>query len=462
MSAWSSARTIRITRAPARAGGRAPRSRRPRRRPRRGTRRTAAPARASPPGRARRPGPRPAAVGAALTTSTSTEPSTRRTCTRVGAPPAWRRTLVSASWTIRYAARSMPAGRPSTSPSRVSSTGTPVARTSSTSRSRPASVGWGVYERLVLAQHVQQAAHLGERLRRRPAHRADVLAGAGRVAVDVGLGGPRLDGDDRHGVGDHVVELARDAGALLGDRLAGPLAALGPGGGGLVGADAHHAARPPRGGDEEGQDRDVARVAAAAPVVGVQRGQHRRPPAAPPGGSARASGPHVAGDRERGDEHRRERHDAVVRGVGGRDPHQQSRRRSARAPGSGSGGATAAAPSRAAPPAIRTARVPGPSTATASTSAHTRDGPGDRQVDRLRHAQGALDAGDRLHARIVGGAPAARASSRGRIRVSPWSHAVAPRRGPGRDRRPTRRTGGRPEASPRRRHGPSRTGGAPR
>ena len=177
------------------------------------------------------------------------------------------------------------------------------------------------------------------------------------------------------------------------------------------------------------------------------------------GGSATASGPHVARDGERRDQHRRERHDAVVRGVGGRDPQEQHgaderehRDREAAAPQERD--------------RVRQRHQDperGGAGAVDRDGLHERpqgDGPGDRQVDRLRHAKGALDAGDVLHARIVGGGAPPAASSRGRIRMRPWSHAVAPPGRAGRDRGPTRRRGSLAEPSPRRRHGPSRTGGA--
>jgi hypothetical protein len=71
----------------------------------------------------------------------------------------------------------------------------------------------------VLTQHPDQPAHLGQRLA------AGLFDGQERIALSV-LGGRqqsshrrRLHGHDTHAVGDHVVQLARDAGPLLGDGL---------------------------------------------------------------------------------------------------------------------------------------------------------------------------------------------------------------------------------------------------
>ena len=74
-----------------------------------------------------------------------------------------------------------------------------------------------------LAQGAEHPAHLVQRL---PAGGLDGAEGVARVAglgVDDVLAVARLDRDDAHAVGHHVVQFPGDAQALLGDRLAGRL-----------------------------------------------------------------------------------------------------------------------------------------------------------------------------------------------------------------------------------------------
>ena len=77
------------------------------------------------------------------TTSTTTSSGPATTRARTVAAPACRRALVRASWRMRYAARSTPAGSWPASPSRVRSTARPAAASSPTSRSASRSRGLG-------------------------------------------------------------------------------------------------------------------------------------------------------------------------------------------------------------------------------------------------------------------------------------------------------------------------------
>ena len=137
-SAWSSASRTRIMRRPASARGSRsrllhdarPRARRPRERPARACRPCPVPVSV--------PVPSPSSV-----TSTSTAPRSYRTTTVACARPACFRAFVSASWTMRYAERSIPGGRGTGDPSTRNSTGSPASRTFAISRSRSRSVGCG-------------------------------------------------------------------------------------------------------------------------------------------------------------------------------------------------------------------------------------------------------------------------------------------------------------------------------
>src|SRR5437588_1095903 len=110
------------------------------------------PASSSPPQRATRsrmptsPCPVPVSVpvpSPSSVTSTSTAPRSYRTTTVACARPAFFRAFVSASWTMRYAERSIPGGRGTGDPSTRNSTGSPASRTFAISRSRSRSVGCG-------------------------------------------------------------------------------------------------------------------------------------------------------------------------------------------------------------------------------------------------------------------------------------------------------------------------------
>ena len=84
---------------------------------------------------------------------------------RARAGPACLSALVSPSWTIRYAERSMPGGSGRGSPSTRTFTGRPASRTCSTSASRPARPGWGASDgrrRRHSRSDAEHAAQLGE------------------------------------------------------------------------------------------------------------------------------------------------------------------------------------------------------------------------------------------------------------------------------------------------------------
>ena len=82
--------------------------------------------------------PRPLSV-----TSIDSSPSCRPIATRHRSVPAWRTTLVTASWMMRNAARSMSAGSGSRLPGQSTSTRTPASRVVAASRSRPTRPGAG-------------------------------------------------------------------------------------------------------------------------------------------------------------------------------------------------------------------------------------------------------------------------------------------------------------------------------
>jgi len=97
----------------------------------------------------------------------------------------------------------------------------------------------------VAAQHAEQAAHLGQRFAGSAAKGGELLRhglGDGSLPEPV-LGRLRLDHDQRHVVGHHVVHLPRDLGPFLKHRPPGP---LGVGQAGLVGERLPRP--PPRGG----------------------------------------------------------------------------------------------------------------------------------------------------------------------------------------------------------------------
>src|SRR5919197_1639625 len=154
------------------------------------------------------------------TISSSSVSRPKRMLTCACASPACLSAFVSASWTIRYAESSIPAGSSRRSPSTVRSTGRPASHLADEShdlveaRLRRERVGG------VLAQHPDEAAHLGERA---TADLLDRLEHLARRAVPAVEDAPLCAGlDDHHrDVGrDHVVELARDPRPLLDHGLA--------------------------------------------------------------------------------------------------------------------------------------------------------------------------------------------------------------------------------------------------
>ncbi len=72
-------------------------------------------------------------------------------------------------------------------------------------------------------QHPEQAAHLGERSARGGGDLPELGDGGLGQALDPVRGAVGLDGDHRHVVGDHVVQLPGDPGAFLQQGAPGPL-----------------------------------------------------------------------------------------------------------------------------------------------------------------------------------------------------------------------------------------------
>jgi hypothetical protein len=70
------------------------------------------------------------------------------------------------------------------------------------------------------AKHPEQPAHLDERVAADLLDRPQDLVRRPRLGRQRAALGPRLEDDHRHVVGDHVMQLARDAGPLLDHRLA--------------------------------------------------------------------------------------------------------------------------------------------------------------------------------------------------------------------------------------------------
>ena len=122
---------------------------------------------------------------------------------------------------MRYAERSIAAGSANGSPSTRSSTGSPARRTSSSSGVEAAEPGLRreLGTVVVLAAHrAEQPAHLAERrsgrsARRRAARRRPRRSARRQPVPD----GADLQHHDADRVGDDVVQLAGDPGALLGD-----------------------------------------------------------------------------------------------------------------------------------------------------------------------------------------------------------------------------------------------------
>ncbi len=157
--------------------------------------------------------------------STTTPSASQRSVTTARRAAAWRMALVSASCAMRTAASSTWGSRSGSGSGRRSSMSRPASPTRgpawtggrSTASVRGASAG-GV---AVAPEHPHRAPHGGERLLRRlgdPPERSRGDLGPGRPHP---VGGLRPDDDGGQVVGDDVVQLAGDAGALLGDDLLG-------------------------------------------------------------------------------------------------------------------------------------------------------------------------------------------------------------------------------------------------
>ena len=161
-------------------------------------------------------GPRPSS-----TTSIVRRSGAYSSSTLALAGPACLSAFVSDSWITRYAARSAPAGQ--------------LAGGSRADHlDRQSRRAHGVEQRIelrepghrcgrsglaVVGQHADQAPHLRQSGTTGLLDLGDRVVRGLRIAVDDGPGRPRLDDHHAHRVGDHVVELARDAGPFEGDRL---------------------------------------------------------------------------------------------------------------------------------------------------------------------------------------------------------------------------------------------------
>ena len=169
----------------------------------------------------------------------------------------------------------MPAGNGEASPSTFSSVGSPASRVCSTSFSTCSRLGCGSQSRCVLgaSQDADEPAHLRERGASGLLDRDQRLALALLVLAEQAAHGGGLDGHHAHRVTDDVVQLARDARALLRDGRARlglalalePLCALDRAGRRLELA-ADREAREPREGERE---RDPGDFAEALPRIVV-------------------------------------------------------------------------------------------------------------------------------------------------------------------------------------------------
>ena len=228
-SAWSSASSTRITPAAPGPGptGRsrvARRSRRPPAARRSAFRRRARPARASRSGRARGPA-RSRPPGRRRGPRAPTAASVYRRTTAARAPRACLSTFVSASCDEPVerdvdAGRQVARDRPRRRSARAARRRGPGRR----ARGSWATPGWGSerVRRRRAAQQAEHAAELGDRLLPGVLDGAQRLPRAVRIAVEQVLGGAGLDHHDADAVGDDVVQLAGDPGALGGDGVRGP------------------------------------------------------------------------------------------------------------------------------------------------------------------------------------------------------------------------------------------------
>ena len=251
--------------------------RRCRRRRRRGQRARACPTRPCPaPGVARRRGRRRRPPARAT-------PPASRTCTR-----AVRRAGVLEHVGQRLLHDPVrreidPGGQPAQVAVGPSSTGRPADRTWSTSSSSPRRLGCGATT-VVRGWSAGRAAGAS-----RPAlpARVSMAASAARAASGLGVDGPlpglRLDDDDAHAVRDEVVQLAGDAGPLVGDGPRGLLGQVplgrrpGPPVPRSPGAAADPAAQPPDAGQDE-PGRNTSSTGSPATSLRDVDGEHARPP----------------------------------------------------------------------------------------------------------------------------------------------------------------------------------------
>ena len=123
----------------------------------------------------------------------------------------------------------MPGGSGRGSPSTRTSTGRPASRTLGDQRVEAGEPGLGRERRALvghLAQHAEHAPQLGERRAPGLLHRPERTARPLGIGVEHRLGRLRLHHHHAEAVRDHVVHLARQAGALLGHRRPGLALAL--------------------------------------------------------------------------------------------------------------------------------------------------------------------------------------------------------------------------------------------
>ena len=166
--------------------------------------------------------PRPSSTTSIRTASASW----RMVTVAVAFTPAWRITLVSASCTMRYAATSTAAGTAAGRASQSTVIATPALRAFSISVSTWSSPGVGASGTSSSSrQHTDGRPQLVERLLAELLDRRERRTGLFRMAIEHVQRGPGLHVDRGDAVGDHVVEVAGDAEALLGDAAPGFLLA---------------------------------------------------------------------------------------------------------------------------------------------------------------------------------------------------------------------------------------------
>ena len=129
--------------------------------------------------------------------------------------------LLSASCTIRYADSSTPCGSGRGVPVTSTVTARPAASALATSSSSRSRVGWGPGSSSAPSARSTPTTRRSSRSPSVAVARMVAKLRGGLLGRPVG-GGLGLDGDDRHVVGDHVVQLAGDPAALLEQGPAGP------------------------------------------------------------------------------------------------------------------------------------------------------------------------------------------------------------------------------------------------